>query len=54
MVVGVGYAALTGSGSWPWAALLVPLTVYVACLPATATALPLLRRSVRPGKPRYV
>jgi len=53
MAVGTGYAALTGSGSWPWAALLVPLAVYVTCLLAAATALPLLRRTIRPAELRY-
>ncbi|GAA2500330.1 ABC transporter permease [Streptomyces longisporus] len=37
----------------PYAALLVPLAVYPACLLAAATSLPLLRRSVRPGELRY-
>ncbi|MCX3059169.1 hypothetical protein [Streptomyces beihaiensis] len=33
----------------PWAQpLLVPLAVYAACLLSTATALPLLGRSLRP------
>ncbi|MGW1746497.1 FtsX-like permease family protein [Streptomyces sp. NPDC002092] len=37
----------------PYAALLVPLAVYPACLLAAATSLPLLRRSVRPAELRY-
>ncbi|MFF1301683.1 hypothetical protein [Streptomyces sp. NPDC058307] len=37
----------------PYAALLVPLAVYAACLLAAATSLPLLRRSLRPGELRY-
>lgn len=53
MAVGTGYSALTGAGSWPWAALLVPLAVYATCLLAAATALPLLRRTIRPAELRY-
>lgn len=53
MAVGVGYAALTGAASWPWAALLVPLAVHATCLLAAATALPLLGRTVRPAELRY-
>lgn len=49
------YASLTtdhsGTGL-PYAALLVPLAVYAACLLAAATSLPLLRRSVRPAELR--
>ena len=37
----------------PYAALLVPVGVYAACVLAAATSLPLLRRSVRPGELRY-
>ncbi|MET7688797.1 FtsX-like permease family protein [Streptomyces sp. NPDC005483] len=37
----------------PYAALLVPLGVYAACLLAAATSLPLLRRSLRPAELRY-
>ncbi|MFJ4631248.1 ABC transporter permease [Streptomyces sp. NPDC088847] len=37
----------------PYAALLVPIGVYAACVLAAATSLPLLRRSVRPGELRY-
>ncbi|MFI7399273.1 FtsX-like permease family protein [Streptomyces sp. NPDC049541] len=37
----------------PYAALLVPLAVYPACLLAAATSIPLLRRSVRPAELRY-
>ncbi|MFI5881817.1 ABC transporter permease [Streptomyces sp. NPDC051554] len=37
----------------PYAALLVPVGVYAACMLAAATSLPLLRRSVRPGELRY-
>jgi len=32
----------------------VPPAVYVSCLLAAATSLPLLRRSVRPAELRYV
>ncbi|MEV5337497.1 FtsX-like permease family protein [Streptomyces sp. NPDC052676] len=56
MVIGTGYVMLTddgGSRSVPWAALLVPVAVYVTCLLAAATSLPLLRRSVRPGELRF-
>ncbi|MDT0406066.1 ABC transporter permease [Streptomyces edwardsiae] len=53
MTVGTAYAALTASASWPWAALLVPLAVYVTCLLAAATALPLLSRTVHPAELRY-
>ncbi|MER6715746.1 FtsX-like permease family protein [Streptomyces sp. NPDC000877] len=54
--LGTGYARLADGGHWPtpWVALLVPVVVYAACLLAAATALPLLRRSVRPGELRYV
>ncbi|WP_309062775.1 FtsX-like permease family protein [Streptomyces sp.] len=53
--IGTGYASLTEGGGWsmPWAALLVPVAVYAASLLAAATALPLLRRSVRPAELRY-
>ncbi|KES05730.1 hypothetical protein BU52_18150 [Streptomyces toyocaensis] len=51
--VGAGYSAVTASGSLPWAALLVPLTVYAACLLSAATALPLLRRTLRPSELRH-
>lgn len=55
MTIGVWYARLTADGSpgTPYAALLVPLGVYAACLLAAATSLPLLRRSVRPAELRY-
>ncbi|MFF6912946.1 FtsX-like permease family protein [Streptomyces sp. NPDC012466] len=55
MAVGTLYASLADGGGRPvpWAALLVPLAVYAACLLAAATALPLLRRSVHPGELRY-
>jgi hypothetical protein len=52
--IGTGYATLAGGGNWstPWAALLVPVVIYAACLLAAATSLPLLRRSVRPTELR--
>ncbi|MFD5404025.1 ABC transporter permease [Streptomyces griseorubiginosus] len=55
MTLGVCYARLTADGApvTPYAALLVPLGVYAACLLAAATSLPLLRRSVRPAELRY-
>jgi hypothetical protein len=55
MAIGVWYARLTADGPpvTPYAALLVPLGVYAACLLAAATSLPLLRRSVRPAELRY-
>ncbi|WP_053852621.1 FtsX-like permease family protein [Streptomyces sp. NRRL B-24085] len=54
--IGLGYASLTTHHSdtgVPYAALLVPLAVYAACLLAAATSLPLLRRSVRPAELRH-
>ncbi|MCC8340949.1 ABC transporter permease [Streptomyces sp. R1] len=53
MAIGTWYATLTSDGSLPWTALLVAPAVYASCLLAAATALPLLRRSVRPGELRY-
>jgi hypothetical protein len=55
MAIGVWYAWLAADGSpvTPYAALLVPLAVYAACLLAAATSLPLLRRSLRPAELRY-
>lgn len=50
--IGTWYALL-GGRPVPWAIVLVPVAVYAACLLAAATALPLLRRSVRPGELRY-
>ncbi|MFF7639237.1 FtsX-like permease family protein [Streptomyces canus] len=54
--IGFWYASLAAPRSGtvlPYAALLVPLAVYAACLLATATSLPLLRRSVRPAELRH-
>ncbi|MEU0170840.1 ABC transporter permease [Streptomyces iakyrus] len=50
--IGAWYALLSDRPV-PWAITLVPVAVYAACLLAAATALPLLRRSVRPGELRY-
>ncbi|MFI0240098.1 FtsX-like permease family protein [Streptomyces sp. NPDC016845] len=48
----IAYADVAGQAV-AWAPpLLVPLAVYAVCLLAAATALPLLRRSVRPGRLR--
>ncbi|MEF9903927.1 FtsX-like permease family protein [Streptomyces sp. P9-A2] len=52
MAFGVGYSTLTAT-SLPWTALLVPPAAYAACLLASATALPLLRRSADPSQLRY-
>ncbi|MFG3245298.1 FtsX-like permease family protein [Streptomyces sp. NPDC048187] len=54
VAVGTWYSARTSDGSLPWTALLVAPAVYASCLLAASTALPLLRRSVRPGELRYV
>jgi len=56
MAIGVWYASVTTNyvvPGVPYVALLVPLAVYACCLLAAATALPLLRRSVRPAELRY-
>nr|WP_253195636.1 hypothetical protein [Streptomyces sp. JHA26] len=53
MAVGTWYSSPTGDGSLPWTAPLVAPVVYAACLLASATSLPLLDRSVRPGELRY-
>ncbi|MBA2806180.1 ABC transporter permease [Streptomyces sp. KM273126] len=55
MTIGVWYGALVGGSDWsvPYEALLVPVAVYVLCLLAAATALPLLRRTLRPAELRY-
>ncbi|GAA1415538.1 hypothetical protein GCM10009601_05380 [Streptomyces thermospinosisporus] len=54
-VIGFGYAVLAEGGGWslPWVSLLVPFAVYATCLLAATTALPLLRRTVRPAELRY-
>ncbi|MEU0406727.1 FtsX-like permease family protein [Streptomyces griseorubiginosus] len=54
--IGVWYASLPSRDTavtLPYAALLVPLVIYAACLLAAATSLPLLRRSVRPAELRF-
>lgn len=53
LAIGVAYSSVAASGVLPWSALLVPLTVYATCLLASATALPLLRRTIRPAELRY-
>ncbi|GGV12219.1 hypothetical protein GCM10010293_02940 [Streptomyces griseoflavus] len=53
LAIGVAYSSVTASGFLPWSALLVPLAVYGTCLLAAATALPLLRRTVRPAELRH-
>jgi hypothetical protein len=55
LAVGVFYATVTGDGSLtvPWTALPMPFVVYGTCLLAAATAIPLLRRTVRPSELRY-
>ncbi|MGW7382653.1 ABC transporter permease [Streptomyces sp. NPDC054794] len=56
MAIGVWYGSLTAgraAQTVPYAALLVPVGVYVCCLLAAATSLPLLRRSVHPAELRY-
>ncbi|MEU7501356.1 ABC transporter permease [Streptomyces griseofuscus] len=54
MLIGTWYATLTGgTATVPYTALLVPVLVYACCLASAATALPLLRRSARPGELRY-
>lgn len=56
MAIGAWYASLATeyvTPDVPFVALVVPAVVYACCLLAAATALPLLRRSVRPGELRY-
>lgn len=55
MTIGVWYGVLVGGTDWsvPYEALLVPVAVYVLCLLAAATSLPLLRRTLRPAELRY-
>ncbi len=56
LLIGGWFAGIAqdGSRSVPYTALLVPPAVYVCCLLAAATSLPLLRRSVHPAELRYV
>ena len=51
----LGYGALArgGASSAPLLPLLVPPAVYLSCLLAAATSLPLLRRSVHPAELRF-
>ncbi|MFD6280490.1 FtsX-like permease family protein [Streptomyces sp. NPDC060209] len=51
-VVYLAYATLVG-GPVPLLPLLVPVTVYAACLLASATSLPLLRRVAHPAELRF-
>ncbi|GGZ78297.1 FtsX-like permease family protein [Streptomyces echinoruber] len=53
LAIGVWYAAVNGTRTMPYAALLVPFGVFGCCLLAAAASLPLLRRSVRPGELRH-
>ncbi|MEU0132749.1 FtsX-like permease family protein [Streptomyces sp. NPDC006296] len=52
-LVHVGYAMVAGAASIPLLPLLVPVTVYAACLLAAATSLPLLRRAAHPAELRF-
>ncbi|MDF6017641.1 MULTISPECIES: FtsX-like permease family protein [unclassified Streptomyces] len=52
-VVYVGYAMVVVTAPVPLLPLLVPVTVYAACLLAAATSLPLLRRAVHPAELRF-
>ncbi|MPY63666.1 ABC transporter permease [Streptomyces spongiae] len=56
MTIGVWYGVVVGGTDWtvPYAAFPVPAAVYVLCLLAAATSLPLLRRTLRPAELRYV
>ncbi|WP_371660002.1 FtsX-like permease family protein [Streptomyces sp. NBC_00280] len=56
LLIGDWFAGIAqdGSRSVPYTALLVPPAVYMCCLLAAATSLPLLRRSVHPAELRYV
>lgn len=51
-VVYLAYAAVVG-GPVPLLPLLVPVTVYAACLLAAATSLPFLRRAAHPAELRF-
>ncbi|MEU0301946.1 FtsX-like permease family protein [Streptomyces sp. NPDC006175] len=52
-VVYLAYAAVARAGNVPLLPLLVPVAVYVACLLAAATSLPLLRRVTNPAELRF-
>ncbi|MEU9578649.1 ABC transporter permease [Streptomyces chilikensis] len=54
LAIGTFYAtAVDGGLTVPWTALPVPFAVYGTCLLAAATAMPLLRRTVRPTELRH-
>ncbi|MFE5211831.1 ABC transporter permease [Streptomyces sp. NPDC056600] len=55
LAVGSFYATLASGSAFtlPWTALPVPFAVYGTCLLAAATAMPLLRRTVRPSELRH-
>ncbi|MYU22303.1 FtsX-like permease family protein [Streptomyces sp. SID8352] len=53
LTAGLVYGRITDSPGLPWSALLVAPALYGTCLLASATALPLLGRAVRPGELRY-
>ncbi|MDQ0787022.1 ABC transporter permease [Streptomyces sp. B3I8] len=53
LALGGGYAALAGGGGLPWESLAVPVLVWGACVAAAATAVPGLKRGVRPGELRH-
>ncbi|MEU1477317.1 FtsX-like permease family protein [Streptomyces sp. NPDC005760] len=56
MAISAWYTSLASQDTavtLPYAALLVPVAVYAACLLSAATSLPLLRRSLRPAELRY-
>ncbi|MFC9948826.1 FtsX-like permease family protein [Streptomyces pratensis] len=52
-VVHLAYATVAGTGFVPVLPLLVPVAVYVACLLAAVTSLPLLRRMAHPAELRF-
>lgn len=54
LAVGAFYVTVaSGAFALPWTALPVPFAVYGICLLAAATAVPLLRRTVRPSELRH-
>jgi hypothetical protein len=55
LAIGCFYATLASGDAFtlPWTALPVPFAVYGTCLLAAATAMPLLRRTVRPTELRH-
>ncbi|MFJ8752874.1 FtsX-like permease family protein [Streptomyces sp. NPDC102441] len=52
-VIHLAYATVVGTGTISMLPLLVPVTVYAACLLAAATSLPLLRRVAHPAELRF-